>query len=97
MDIKHIVVVGAGTMGNGIAQVCAVSGYGVTLIDVDDDILQRALQNISASVDKLHGKGRLTDQQQANAQGHRRLDQHWMRPLTRTLSSKLPLSAKISR
>ena len=34
MEIKHIFVVGAGTMGNGIAQVAATSGYQVTLMDV---------------------------------------------------------------
>ena len=34
MDIKHIFIVGAGTMGNGIAQVAATSGYRVTCMDV---------------------------------------------------------------
>ncbi len=37
MDIKHIFVLGAGTMGNGIAQVSASSGYRVTLMDVIPD------------------------------------------------------------
>jgi 3-hydroxybutyryl-CoA dehydrogenase len=68
MTIKNIAVIGAGTMGNGIAQVCATSGYDVTLIDVDDAILQRAMQTISKSAEKLHGKGHLTDAQKDTVQ-----------------------------
>ena len=36
MKIEHVGVIGAGTMGNGIAQVCAVAGLRVTLVDVSD-------------------------------------------------------------
>jgi 3-hydroxybutyryl-CoA dehydrogenase len=64
MDIEHIAVVGAGTMGHGIAQVCATTGYRVTLIDVVPGQLERALASIRKSVEKLHSKGRLTDEQQ---------------------------------
>ena len=67
MDIKEIAVIGAGTMGNGIAQVCATTGYQVTLIDVVQEQLERALASISKSVEKLHGKGRLTDEQREAA------------------------------
>ena len=67
MDIKNIAVIGAGTMGNGIAQVCATSGYEVTLIDIYPDQLEQALASIAKSVDKLHGKGRLTDEQREAA------------------------------
>ncbi len=63
MDIERIAVVGAGTMGHGIAQVCATTGYEVTLIDIDSDQLERALASIKRSVEKLHSKGRLTDDQ----------------------------------
>jgi 3-hydroxybutyryl-CoA dehydrogenase len=66
-DIQHIAVVGAGTMGNGIAQVCATCGYQVTLIDIVPEQLDRALASIKKSVDKLHGKGRLTDEQREAA------------------------------
>jgi 3-hydroxybutyryl-CoA dehydrogenase len=62
-DIQQIGVIGAGTMGSGIAQVCAMYGYQVVMIDVDPDILERATTSIQRSVDKLHGKGRLTDEQ----------------------------------
>ena len=71
MAVKHIGVIGAGTMGNGIAQVCATSGYDVTLVDIDEGILERARQAIAASVEKLHGKGRLTDEQRDAAQAIR--------------------------
>jgi 3-hydroxybutyryl-CoA dehydrogenase len=67
MDIEHIGVVGAGTMGLGIAQVSATSGYQVTLVDIDAEQLERALAAIEKSVDKLHSKGRLSDEQHAQA------------------------------
>jgi 3-hydroxybutyryl-CoA dehydrogenase len=50
-------------MGHGIAQVCATTGYQVTLVDIDADQLERALGSIRRSVEKLHKKGRLTDEQ----------------------------------
>ena len=63
MDIKRILVVGAGTMGNGIAQTAAVSGYQVTMTDVVPEALQRGLAAIARSVEKLASKGTLTDEQ----------------------------------
>jgi 3-hydroxybutyryl-CoA dehydrogenase len=67
MNIERIAVVGAGTMGSGIAQVCATAGYPVTLIDVVPGQLERALASIRRSVEKLHSKGRLTDEQREAA------------------------------
>lgn len=61
MTIEHIAVIGAGTMGNGIAQVCATSGYHVTIIDVNAEALARAQKTIANSVSKLHGKGKIDD------------------------------------
>jgi 3-hydroxybutyryl-CoA dehydrogenase len=61
--IQVIGVVGAGTMGSGIAQVCAASGYRVRLVDVEPGALDRALASIRGSVEKLHSKGKLTDEQ----------------------------------
>ncbi|MBN1202789.1 MAG: 3-hydroxybutyryl-CoA dehydrogenase [Anaerolineae bacterium] len=63
--MKHIGVVGAGTMGHGIAQVCLTHGYRVTMTDVEQTVLDRALNSIQRSVEKLHSKGRLTDEQRA--------------------------------
>jgi len=60
MDIKHIFVVGAGTMGNGIAQTAAVSGYTVTIMDVVPSQLETAQAAIAKSVNKLYEKERLT-------------------------------------
>ncbi len=66
MDIGSIFVVGAGTMGNGIAQVAATSGYQVTMMDVVPGQVERAQATIAKSVDKLLGKGLITeDQKQA--------------------------------
>jgi 3-hydroxybutyryl-CoA dehydrogenase len=62
-DIYQIGVVGAGTMGNGIAQVCAVSGYHVRLVDVEQTVLDRAISSITRSIEKLRSKGVLTEKQ----------------------------------
>lgn len=61
--IQTVGVVGAGTMGSGIAQVCATSGYRVVLTDVEQAALDRGLAAIRSSVEKLHSKGKLTDEQ----------------------------------
>ncbi len=63
MEIKHIAVVGAGTMGNGIAQVCATAGYQVTMIDVVPAALEKGRATIAKSLSKLAEKGRLTAEQ----------------------------------
>jgi 3-hydroxybutyryl-CoA dehydrogenase len=60
-DIKQIGVIGAGTMGHGIAQVCAVHSYQVMLVDIDRDALDRGLNNITRSIEKLHSKNRITE------------------------------------
>jgi len=67
MEIKHIAVIGAGTMGNGITQVCAVSGYKVTMIDVFPDALKKGLATIEKSLSKLAEKNKITAQQKDSA------------------------------
>ncbi len=67
MEIRRIFVVGAGTMGNGIAQVGATSGYQVTLMDVVAEQLERARNAIAKSTEKLASKGALTKAQRAAA------------------------------
>ncbi len=67
MDIKHIFVLGAGTMGNGIAQVSASSGYRVTLMDVIPDQLNLAVETIRKSVDKLVEKEKISEAQRQAA------------------------------
>jgi len=67
MEIRSIFVVGAGTMGNGIAQVAATSGYQVTMMDVVPGQVERAQATIAKSIEKLLGKGVITEQQKQAA------------------------------
>jgi 3-hydroxybutyryl-CoA dehydrogenase len=67
MAINHIFVIGAGTMGNGIAQTAAVSGYQVTMMDVTDEYVKRGQATIAKSVEKLAEKGKITAEQKSGA------------------------------
>ncbi len=69
MDIQYIAVIGAGTMGNGITQVCATSGYQVTMIDVAPAALEKGLGTIEKSLAKLVEKGRLSAEARTTAMG----------------------------
>jgi 3-hydroxybutyryl-CoA dehydrogenase len=60
MDIKTVGVLGAGSMGNGIAQVAAQAGYNVILCDVDDKFVDRALKGIDKFLSKSVEKGKIT-------------------------------------
>jgi enoyl-CoA hydratase/3-hydroxyacyl-CoA dehydrogenase len=57
--MKTVLVVGAGTMGHGIAEVCALSGYRVILVDVNENILSNAIARITWSLKKLEEKGKI--------------------------------------
>ena len=65
MTIKHIFVVGAGTMGNGIAQLAATSGYTVSCMDVVPAALDKAKASIGKSTAKLVEKGTITAEQKS--------------------------------
>ena len=67
MKIHRIFVIGAGTMGSGIAQTAAVSGYQVTLMDEYPAALERAKSTIEKSVDKLLGKQAINEEQRLAA------------------------------
>ncbi len=69
MQIKSIAVIGAGTMGNGIAQVCAVAGFPVTLTDVAQAQLDRAMKTIAGSLDRLVKKEKMTEDAKNTALG----------------------------
>jgi 3-hydroxybutyryl-CoA dehydrogenase len=56
MSIEEIGIVGAGTMGNGIAQVSAMAGLDVVLVDVDEAILNKALATVQKSLDRIKKK-----------------------------------------
>ncbi|MGC1816863.1 MAG: 3-hydroxybutyryl-CoA dehydrogenase [Casimicrobiaceae bacterium] len=58
--IERVGVIGAGTMGNGIAQACAVAGIDVVMIDVAHDAVARGLATITASLGRLQKKDRIT-------------------------------------
>jgi len=60
MGIKAVGVVGAGTMGNGIAHVFAKSGYNVVLVDVEQAFLDRAMATIGKNLEREVAKGKLT-------------------------------------
>lgn len=60
-DIKRVAVIGSGTMGNGIAQVFAKTGYDVDLIDIEQEFLDRALATINSSLERLIKKERITE------------------------------------
>lgn len=60
--IKKIFVVGAGTMGNGIAQTAAVSGFDVVMMDVDANQVEKARAVIAKSVEKLFQKERISEE-----------------------------------
>lgn len=61
-QIKKVCVCGAGTMGSGIAQVCAASGYSITLFDVDNAILQKAKNKIEEDIQKLVEKQKINEE-----------------------------------
>ncbi len=67
MVIRHIGVIGAGQMGNGIAQVAACAGFQITLVDVKQDFLDNARNNILKSLEKLVSKDRLTKSESNDA------------------------------
>lgn len=61
MTIRTVGIIGAGTMGNGIAQSCAASGLSVVMVDISDAALQKGLQTISTSLDRLIRKEKLSE------------------------------------
>lgn len=59
-DMKKVAVLGAGTMGHGIAQVCATAGMDVTIRDLSDDLLAKGIAGIERSLGKLTDKGKMS-------------------------------------
>ncbi|WP_180682317.1 3-hydroxybutyryl-CoA dehydrogenase [Tepidicella baoligensis] len=59
-EITTVGIVGAGTMGNGIAQVCAVNGLHVVMVDISDAAVQKGLATVASSLDRLIKKEKLT-------------------------------------
>lgn len=65
-QIKKVVVIGAGTMGQGIAQVSAMAGYSVLLYDLNEESLKRAVLKIEENLDKGIARGKVTEEQKAD-------------------------------
>ncbi len=61
MNIEKIMVVGAGQMGSGIAQVCATSGFEVVLYDIQEEAVSKGLANIYNLLSRQVGKGKLSE------------------------------------
>ena len=66
-SIQTVGIIGAGTMGNGIAQVCAQSGINVVMVDISDAAVSKGLATIAGSFDRLIKKDKLTADQKAAA------------------------------
>jgi 3-hydroxybutyryl-CoA dehydrogenase len=64
--MKHIGVIGAGTMGNGIAHVFAQSGYSIRLIDLSEAALEKALATISKNLDRMVAKEKISETDKTN-------------------------------
>jgi 3-hydroxybutyryl-CoA dehydrogenase len=69
MEVKNIFVVGAGTMGNGIAQTAAISGYDVTMMDIAPEPIEAGMATIKKSVEKFLEKGTIDEAQKEAALG----------------------------
>ncbi len=67
MTIKKVGIIGAGTMGNGIAQACAVVGIPSVMLDINDAAVQKGVATISGSLDRLVKKEKMTAEQKAAA------------------------------
>jgi 3-hydroxybutyryl-CoA dehydrogenase len=69
MDIKTIGVLGAGVMGNGIAQVCSMAGYSVIMRDIEDRFVEGGIKNIDKFLAKSVEKGKMTAEAKAEIMG----------------------------
>ena len=67
MTIQTVGIIGAGTMGNGIAQACAVSGINVVMVDISDAAVQKGLATVAGSLDRLIKKEKISEADKAAA------------------------------
>ncbi|MFJ4131464.1 3-hydroxybutyryl-CoA dehydrogenase [Pseudomonas cyclaminis] len=69
MSIQHIAVIGAGVMGNGIAQVCVIAGINVSLIDISDEALGKGLAAITGNLERQVRKEAISPSEKQDALG----------------------------
>jgi len=62
MDIKKPFIVGSGIMGAGVGQLCAQQGYNVTIVDISDEIIEKARKKVQAGLKKRIEKGKMTEE-----------------------------------
>ena len=78
MSIQTVGIIGAGTMGNGIAQACAVAGVNVVMVDISEAAVAKGLSTVASSLDRLIKKEKITEADKAAAlsriQGSTRYD-----------------------
>ena len=67
MSIQTVGIIGAGTMGNGIAQACAVAGVKVVMVDISQGAVDKGIATVSGSLDRLIKKEKLSSEQKAAA------------------------------
>jgi len=67
MAIRIVGIVGAGTMGNGIAQACAVAGLDVVMVDISDAAVQKGIATVAGSLDRLIAKEKISEADKATA------------------------------
>ena len=67
MAINTAGIIGAGQMGNGIAQACAVNGIKVIMLDINDAAVERGIKNVTGSLDRLIKKEKMTEAQKTAA------------------------------
>ncbi len=75
-EIKSVAVLGAGTMGQGIAQVCAMAGYKTFLYDLQQSLIQKAITSIQGNLDSSIAKGKLTAEKKTSVLGNLSLANH---------------------
>ncbi len=59
VDVKNVVIIGAGLMGHNAAQICLMAGYNVTLVDIKDEFVDNGVAKIDEGLKKLEAKGKL--------------------------------------
>ncbi len=105
-DIKNVTIIGCGTMGNGIAQVFAQKGISVNLIDIKQEFLDKAIANLTKSMDRLIKKERITEADKkatlslinvTTDMGVAKDSQLVIEAVTETLSVKLDIFAKLEK
>lgn len=69
-DIKKVAVIGSGAMGNGIAQVCAMSGMKAVMVDIKQEFVDKGMATVNKSLDFLVSKGKLTAEKKAEVMGN---------------------------